>query len=59
MLGLGGGILVTILGMIPFVGLVSCLLAPALLVACVMGIIKALAGTRWRIPVVADIADKF
>ncbi|MBS1152735.1 MAG: hypothetical protein H6Q89_4433 [Myxococcaceae bacterium] len=58
-LGLGGGIIATIIGMIPFIGLVSCLLMPAILVLCVMGIIKAMGGQRWRIPLVADIADKF
>lgn len=58
-LGLGGGIIATIIGMIPVIGLVSCLLMPAILVLCVMGIIKSMAGQRWRIPIVADIADKF
>jgi fumarate reductase subunit D len=58
-LGLGGGIVATIIGMIPVIGLVSCLLMPAILVLCVMGIIKAMGGQRWRIPLVADLADKF
>jgi fumarate reductase subunit D len=58
-LSVGGFIIASIIGMIPFVGLISCLLMPAILVLMVMGIIKAMAGTRWRIPVVADIADKF
>jgi fumarate reductase subunit D len=58
-LGLGGGIIATIIGMIPVIGLISCLLMPAILVLCVMGIIKAMAGQRWRIPLVADLADKF
>ena len=47
------------LGMIPVIGLISCLLMPAILVLCVMGIIKAMGGQRWRIPLVADLADKF
>src|SRR3954466_7245616 len=47
-LGVGGGIAVTIIGMIPVIGLVSCVLMPAILVLCVMGIIKAMAGARWR-----------
>ena len=58
-LGLGGGIAVTIIGMIPVIGLISCVLMPAILVLCVMGIMKAMGGARWRIPIVADIADKF
>ena len=58
-LGVGGGIVCSIIGVIPFVGLISCLLLPTILVLCVMGIMKAMAGTRWRIPLIADIADKF
>jgi uncharacterized membrane protein len=38
-------------------------LAPAILIGglvlMVMAIMKALAGVRWRIPVIADLADKF
>lgn len=58
-LNIGGGIALTILGMIPIVGLVTCLLGPALLVVDIMAIMKALKGERWRIPVVVDLADKF
>ncbi len=57
-LGIGGGIALTILGMIPFIGLIGCLLGPALFVVDIMAMIKALNGERWRIPVVADLADK-
>ena len=57
-LGLGGGVAIMIIGMIPVVQLITCLLGPALLVLCVMGIVKALGGQRWRVPLVADIADK-
>ncbi len=58
-LNIGGGILLTIIGMIPVVGLIGCLLGPALLVVDILGIVKSLKGERWRIPVVADLADKF
>ena len=58
-LGLGGGIAITIIGMIPIVNLSVCLLGPGLLVMCIMGIVKAMGGNRWRIPLVADLADKF
>jgi len=58
-LTIGGGIIVAIIGAIPMVGLISCLAAPALIVLEIMGIVKSLKGERWRIPVVADLADKF
>ncbi len=57
-LGVGGGIAVTIIGMIPFLGFISCLLFPALAVIDIMAMVKALGGERWRIPAVSDIADK-
>jgi fumarate reductase subunit D len=57
-LGLGGGIALSILGAIPFVGLITCLAGPALLVVDILAMVKALNGERWRIPVVADLADK-
>ncbi len=49
----------TVLGFIPFVNLLVCILGPASLVVAIMAIMKALSGVRWRIPVVADLADKF
>lgn len=58
-LGFGGGLLISILGAIPVIGLVVCLLGPALLVVDIMAMIKALNGEKWRIPVVSDLADKF
>jgi uncharacterized membrane protein len=43
--------------------IIQCVLGPTVviggLVLMVMSIMKALAGVRWRIPVVADLADKF
>ncbi len=56
---IGGGIALTILGIIPVLGLVTCLLGPAMLVVDILAITKALKGERWRIPVVADLAEKF
>ncbi|MHB8879462.1 MAG: DUF4870 domain-containing protein [Myxococcaceae bacterium] len=58
-IGVGGGIAVSIIAAIPFVGLIACLAAPALVVLDVMAMMKALKGERWRIPVVSDLADKF
>ncbi len=39
--------------------LLNCLLWPAIGICAVMSIIKAFQGQRWRIPLVADLADKF
>ena len=58
-LTVGGGVVLTIIGMIPFVGLITCLAGPALLVVCIMAIMKALKGERWVLPVVSDLASKF
>lgn len=58
-LGVGGGIAISIIGMLPFIGLITCLLAPALLVVDIVAMMKALKGERWRIPGVSDIAEKF
>jgi fumarate reductase subunit D len=37
----------------------NCAIWPALFVAAVMSILKAFEGQRWRIPVVADLSEKF
>lgn len=58
-LGLGGGLAISIIAMIPVVNLVTCLLSPALLVVDILAMVKALGGQRWRIPAVSDIAEKF
>ncbi len=58
-LTLGGGIVLAVIGMIPFVGLITCLAGPGLLVVCIMAIMKALKGERWNLPVVSDLAAKF
>ena len=58
MVGFG---LAIVVGWIPVLG--TCILAPAITIASfvfsIMGIVKALKGERWRIPLVADLADKF
>jgi len=58
-LTVGGGILLTLIGVIPVVQFVGCLAGPAMIVLEILGIVKALKGERWRIPLVADLADKF
>lgn len=57
--GIAAFVFFTILGFIPLVNLLVCLLGPASLVVAIMAIMKALGGVRWRIPVIADLADKF
>ncbi len=53
------GVGLVVLGLIPIVGLLGCLLGPALLVVDIIGIMKALKGERWQIPVITDLAAKF
>jgi uncharacterized membrane protein len=58
-LNVGGGILMFVVGFVPFIGwAIGCLGSLALLIVDIMGIMKALKGERWRLPVVADLADK-
>ncbi len=57
-LGIGGGIAISIIGMIPVIGMITCLAAPALLVIDILAMVKALNGERYRIPVVTDLAEK-
>ncbi len=47
------------LGVLGPLGYLNCLLWPAMFVMAIMGIVKALAGQRWRIPLVADLSEKF
>ena len=61
---LGGGYFVVAIGIsilsmiVGFLGVLHCVSFPSFLVLTVVAIMKALNGTRWRIPVIADIADK-
>ncbi len=57
--GVAFSVVNTILSMIfAPLGFLGCLIGPALLVVSVLGIIKSLKGEWWRIPGVADVADK-
>jgi fumarate reductase subunit D len=47
------------LGCLGPLGYLDCILWPALIVGSIMGIVKSLQGTRWRIPLVADLSEKF
>ncbi|MFZ5440151.1 MAG: DUF4870 domain-containing protein [Myxococcota bacterium] len=56
----GAMVIVAILNIIPVIGtIIYCLGFVAYLVVSIMGIMKALKGERWQIPVVTDIAAKF
>jgi fumarate reductase subunit D len=49
-----------VVGMIPVIGwILSCVAPIGGLVLMIMAIMKALKGERWRIPLLADLADKF
>ncbi len=57
--GLGGGFALAILALIPFIGwIIGCLGFVGYWVVNVMGMMKAIKGERWQIPVVSDIAAK-
>jgi uncharacterized membrane protein len=59
-LNLGGMVVLFILGFLPFLGpAIGCLGGLAILVADLVAISKALKGERWRVPLAADLADKF
>jgi uncharacterized membrane protein len=40
-------------------GWLDCMLWPGMVVMAIMAIVKAFEGLRWRIPVVADLSEKF
>ncbi len=54
------GVAAAVIGMIPVIGWIisGCLYPLAALGLSIMAIMKALKGERWRLPVVADLADK-
>ncbi len=52
------GIGAAALAVVPFVGFFGVLGIALVVVLSVVGIVKALGGTRWRMPVAADLADR-
>jgi fumarate reductase subunit D len=58
-LGVGGAIAIAVLGAIPILQILACVAVPLLVIVDIVAMVKALAGTRWRIPVVSDLAEKF
>jgi fumarate reductase subunit D len=56
-LGVGGAIAIAVLvTILPFL---FCVAVPLLVIVDVVAMVKALRGTRWRIPGVSDLAEKF
>lgn len=55
----GVAVVGNLLHVIPFIGnLTACAFSVVIFVMVIMGIVKALGGERWRIPLVADLAQK-
>jgi uncharacterized membrane protein len=53
-------VILMLVSMIPFIGwLVSCLAPIGVLALSIIAIVKALKGERWRIPLIADLSEKF
>ena len=57
-LTVGGGVALSILGRLPFVGWLAIPGWLVLMVLAIVSIYRALQGVRVRIPVVSDVADK-
>lgn len=53
------GLASLVIAYVPVLGYVVCPLWVGMAVMAVMAIVKAFAGQRWRIPVIADLAEKF
>lgn len=58
-LGIGGALAIGLLAAIPLVQILACVAWPLLFVVDIVAMVKALNGTRWRIPLVSDLAEKF
>ena len=58
-LGIVIGILSAIVHALSFLGCFFPLIGLGILVVSIMGMVKAFGGQRWRIPVIADLADRW
>ncbi len=58
-LGVGATILLMVLSFLGPLGLLNCPLFIGVVGTSLVAIIKALEGKRWRIPLVAELAEKF
>jgi uncharacterized membrane protein len=47
------------LALVPYLGFIGQLALAGVLALSIVGIVKALEGSRWRMPVAADLADRF
>ena len=47
------------LALVPYLGFIGQLGLAGVLALSIVGIVKALEGSRWRMPVAADLADRF
>jgi len=52
------GVLCAAVAVIPSVGFFGALGIAGCVVGSILGIVKSLAGERWRLPVAADVADR-
>ncbi len=52
------GVLCAGLSAVPFLGFVGVLGIALVIALSIVGIVKALGGQRWRMPVAADVADR-
>jgi len=53
-------VVLVLVSMIPFIGwLIGCLAPVGVLALSIIAIMKALKGERWRIPLIADLSEKF
>lgn len=57
-LTVGGGIITTVISFLGPLALANCVLGPALLAVMILGMVKAMRGERWPIPLVSDLANK-
>jgi uncharacterized membrane protein len=58
-LGLISFVVLSVFSFLGPLALFNCLLGPGVLLLCIYAISKSLHGVRWRIPLVADLSEKF
>ncbi|MEW5738803.1 MAG: DUF4870 domain-containing protein [Myxococcota bacterium] len=58
-LGVASFIILAVFAFLGPLAFINCALGPGVLVLCILGILKALKGERWRIPLIADLSEKF
>jgi uncharacterized membrane protein len=53
------GVICAGVALVPFIGFLGHLGLALVMVLSILGIVKALKGESWRVPVAADLADRF